>query len=143
MAQSTVPELASALRPAVLRLTRLVRNQRPDNTVTLSQLSALATLRKSGPMGAKELAACERVQPPSMTKTVAALEERGLVRREADSNDRRCAVIGITDDGVALLDAMRREGDAWLSHRLASLTTDERKVLRQAIPLLERLAEQE
>jgi len=143
MAQSTIPELASSLRPALLRLTRLVRNQRTDLTVTLTQLSALGTLRQNGPMGAGELASRERVQPPSMTKTIAALEQRGLVVRENNANDRRCSIIGVTDEGIALLDAVRRERDAWLSRRLAVLTAEERNVLQQAVPLLERLAEHE
>ena len=56
MVSMTPAELASQLRPALLRLTRLIRNQRVDMSVTLTQLSALATLRKHGPMSAGELA---------------------------------------------------------------------------------------
>ena len=52
-------------------------------------------------MSAGELAACERVQPPSMTKVLASLEERGLVRRDAHPSDRRQAIIAITDAGIA------------------------------------------
>ena len=46
-------------------------------SVTLTQLSAMATLQKKGAMSAGELAACEQVQPPSMTKVLASLEEQG------------------------------------------------------------------
>src|SRR6266545_1942770 len=95
--KTTIAELASHLRPALLRLTRIVRNQRVDMSVTLTQLSAMATLRKHGPMSAGELANCERVQPPSMTKVLANLEERGLVRRDVHPTDRRQAVLAITD----------------------------------------------
>jgi DNA-binding MarR family transcriptional regulator len=137
----TIPELASSLRPALLRLTRLVRNQRVDISVSLGHISAMATLKKNGPMSAGELAAFERVQPPSMTKTIAGLEERGFVRREIDPKDRRCTIVAITDAGLDLLDSERRQRDAWLSQRLSRLTADERALLRQVIPVLEKLAE--
>ncbi len=141
--RTTIAELASQLRPALLRLTRLVRIQRVDMSVTLTQLSAMGTLRKSGPMSAGELAACERVQPPSMTKVIANLEERGLVRREVHPTDRRQAVIEITAAGDALLESERRSRDAWLSRQLATLSTEERALIQRAIPIMEKLAEQQ
>jgi DNA-binding MarR family transcriptional regulator len=140
--RSTMAELASLLRPSLLRLTRIVRNQRVDMSVTLTQLSAMGTLHKHGPMSAGELANCERVQPPSMTKVLANLEERGLVRRDVHPTDRRQAIIGITAAGVQLLDSERRSRDAWLSRRLATLTAEERAVLQQVVPILDKLAEQ-
>jgi len=81
--RTTIPELASLLRPALLRLTRIVRNQRVDLSVTLTQLSAMWTLEKRGPMSAGELANFERVQPPSMTKVLANLEEEAGQRTAA------------------------------------------------------------
>ena len=108
----TIAELATLLRPSLLRLTRTIRNQRVDQSVTLTHLSAMATLHKRGPMSAGELASCERVQPPSMTKVLASLEERGLVQRGAHPADRRQAIIAITAAGIALLDSERRSRDA-------------------------------
>src|SRR3954454_17014030 len=140
--RTTISELASHLRPALLRLTRIVRNQRVDMSVTLTQLSAMATLQKRGPMSAGELAACERVQPPSMTKVLANLEERGLVRRDVHPTDRRQAIIGITAAGEELLDSERRSRDAWLARRLAVLTAEERALLLKVVPILDKLAEQ-
>jgi DNA-binding MarR family transcriptional regulator len=138
----TSPELASLLRPSLLRLTRLIRNQRVDMSVTLTQISAMATLYKRGPMSAGELAACEKVQPPSMTKVLANLEERGLVRRDAHPKDKRQAIISVTDQGLELLESERRSRDAWLSQRLAELTPEERALLRDVVPVLDKLAEQ-
>src|SRR3954452_7018755 len=140
--RTTIAELASQLRPALLRLTRIVRNQRVDMSVTLTQLSAMGTLRKSGPMSAGELAACERVQPPSMTKVLANLEERGLVRRDVHPTDRRQVVLAITPAGAALLDSERRSRDQWLTKRLGTLTTEERALLQRVVPILDKLAEQ-
>ena len=135
-------ELAALLRPSLLRLTRIIRNQRVDMSVTLTQISAMATLHKRGPMSAGELAACEKVQPPSMTKVLSNLEERGLVRRDAHPNDKRQAIISVTDAGRELLESERRSRDAWLSQRLADLTADERALLRDVVPILDKLAEQ-
>ncbi|HEU5267127.1 MAG TPA: MarR family transcriptional regulator [Jatrophihabitans sp.] len=139
---TTNAELASLLRPALLRLTRLVRNQRVDMSVTLTQLSAMATLSKRGAMSAGELATCERVQPPSMTKVLANLEEKGLVRRDPHPTDRRQAIIAITEAGLALLESERRSRDAWLSRQLAVLSAEERALLQRVVPVLDKLAEQ-
>ena len=135
-------ELAALLRPSLLRLTRIIRNQRVDMSVTLTQIAAMGTLNKRGPMSAGELAAFEKVQPPSMTKVLANLEERGLVRRDAHPNDKRQAIISVTDAGRELLESERRSRDAWLSLRLAELTPDERALLRDVVPVLDKLAEQ-
>ncbi len=140
--KATIPELASLLRPALLRLTRIVRNQRVDQSVTLTQLSAMATLHHRGSMSAGELASFERVQPPSMTKVLANLEERGLVRREVHPTDRRQAIIAITDEGIGLLDSERRSRDAWLTKQLGTLSAEERALLIKVIPILDKLASQ-
>lgn len=134
-------ELSSVLRPVLLRVTRMLRNQRADQSLTLTHLSALGALL-NGPMSAGELAAFEKVQPPSMTKILATLEGRGLVRREVHPSDRRQAIIAITAEGESLLDSERRSRDAWLNQRLAGLTAEERQVLSAAIPVLAKLADQ-
>lgn len=132
--------LASALRIAVMRLARRLRNEREDVSLTLTQLSTLGTLARLGPLPLGELAAAERVQPPSMTRIVSGLEERGLAVREADPKDRRLVIVRLADEGKALLAADRRRRDAWLNHRLRELSPVERAVLRQAVPVLEKLA---
>jgi DNA-binding MarR family transcriptional regulator len=139
-APDAVAELAAVLRPSLLRLTRLIRNQRVDTSVTLTQISAMGTLFKRGPMSAGELAAQERVQPPSMTKVLASLEERGLVRRDPHPTDKRQAIVSVTDTGVALLQSERQSRDLWLSRRLATLSPEERQLLRDVVPVLDSLA---
>lgn len=139
--RTTIADLAARLRPSLLRLTRVIRSQRADTSVTLTQLSAMATLHARGAMSAGELAACERVQPPSMTKVLANLEERGLVRRDPHPGDRRQAIIAITDAGTALVELERRTRDAWLAPRLTQLTPEERALLRNVIPVLDKLAD--
>ena len=133
-ARTNSSELATVLRPALLRLTRLIRIQRVDTSITLTQLSALGALEKTGPMTPGELAAYERVQPPSMTKVLSSLEERGLVQRTTHPTDRRQAIIELTDAAHDLIESERRSRDAWFSQRLATLSDEERALLRNVGP---------
>jgi DNA-binding MarR family transcriptional regulator len=135
------PTLASRLRLAVVRLNRRLRAQRSDSTVTLTQLSALSALGKAGSLTPGELAAKERVQPPSMTRVIAALEEGGLVSREPHPSDGRQSIVSITDTGRAYLTAEAAARERWLDRRLAELTDDERAVLVRAVELIDRMAE--
>jgi DNA-binding MarR family transcriptional regulator len=132
--------LASTLRISVMRLARRLRAERADETLTLSQLATLGTLYRHGPMTLGELAMHERVQPPSMTRIVSGLEERGMIGRAPHPTDRRLVIVRLTDDAVALLTADRRRRDAWLAQRLRELDQGEHEALRRALPVLEKLA---
>jgi DNA-binding MarR family transcriptional regulator len=125
-----------------MRLSRRLRTERSDNTLGLSQLSALATLRRYGPLSPTALADIERIQPPSMTRIISGLEESGLAVRDPHPTDRRQAVIAISDRGRAIVDEDRYRRQAWLSGLLEGLTDDERKALAAAVPILEGLVDQ-
>jgi DNA-binding MarR family transcriptional regulator len=129
--------LAHDLRLAVMRLSRRLRNQRVDTSVTLTHLAALSTLQRHGPMSPGELAAHERVQPPSMTRVVVALEGIGLVTRTPHPTDGRQVVIGLTPAAEALLAGEARAREAWLSGQLQQLTAEERTVLREAAVIMD------
>src|SRR6476619_6982880 len=126
--------LASALRIAVARLQRRLRSERdPDNELLpVGQLSVLGLLNRYGDSTVGELAALERVQPPSMTRTVNCLHEGGYVVRRKNDADGRQVVVALSEKGGRTLAADRRRRDAWLAQRLRELTPDERSVLRQA-----------
>lgn len=132
-------ELAATLRVSVMRLSRRLRAERADHDLTLTQMSALATLDRHGPLTPRELADHEKVQPPSMTRTLGHLEERGLIDRTPHESDGRQHLVSLTDQGGTLLREDRRRREAWLARRLAELTPDEREVLRAAAPLIDRL----
>ena len=132
--------LAHELRIAVMRFSRRLRGQRVDTSVTLTHLSAMSTLRRHGAMSAGELAAHERVQPPSMTRVVGALEAMELITRTPHPTDGRQVVIELTPAAHALLDAEARAREAWLSGRLEQLSEQEREILQQAAAIMERLA---
>ena len=134
--------LAAALRVSVARLTRRLRSERdPLNELSVGQLSVLGVLLRSGECSIGELAAQERVQPPSMTRTVNCLEEHGYVVRRRHDTDGRQVLIALADKGRETLTADRRRRDVWLARRLRELTPEERSVLRQATPIIERLAQ--
>src|SRR3712207_6810816 len=123
-----------------MRLSRRLRNQRVDTSVTLTHLAALSTLKRHGPMSPGELAAHERVQPPSMTRVVGALEGMGLITRTPHPTDGRQVVIDLTPAASQLLDAEARARETWLSGRLQQLSPWEREVLRDAADIMDKLA---
>lgn len=130
----------SELRGAVMRLSRRLRNQRIDESLSPTEMSVLATLTRCGSATPGELARKEHVQPPSMTRIVAMLEAKGLVRREPHPDDRRQVVVTSTEQAAAMLDQSREKRNAWLSALAEGLDEDELAVLRQAAPVLEKLA---
>ncbi|RLV47512.1 MarR family transcriptional regulator [Nocardioides mangrovicus] len=133
--------LASELRVSVMRLRRRLSNQREaTDDLSVGARSALGVLFREGEMTVGQLAAHERVQPPSMTRTVACLVDGGYVERRQDEHDKRQVLVAISAEGTRRLQADRRRRDEWLAQRLHQLTPDERAVLRQAAPILERLA---
>ena len=132
--------LAHDLRLAVMRFSRRLRAQRVDTSVTLTHLAALSTLKQHGPMSPGELAAHERVQPPSMTRVVVALEGMGLVTRTPHPTDGRQVVIDLTPAAEALLGDEAKAREAWLSERLQQLSREEREVLREASVIMDKLA---
>jgi DNA-binding MarR family transcriptional regulator len=132
--------LANALRPAVMRLARRLR-QMQDESLGLNpnQLSAMAVLLNSGDHLMGELAAQERVRPPSMTRIINSLEARGFATRRLDPRDHRQCLVSLTDSGRQVLLANRRRRDQWLAVRIAALDPAEREVLRHAVAVLEKV----
>jgi len=136
----TDPGLASELRLGVMRLARRLRLERSDDAMSLNQLAVMGTLERHGRLTVGQLAAHEKVRPPSMTRTVACLQESGHVRRAPHETDGRQVVVELTEVGRARVLADRRRRDAWMAQRLKELTKAEREVLRAAAPILDRLA---
>jgi DNA-binding MarR family transcriptional regulator len=137
--------LASRLRLAVARLNRRVRHEGnvSGEELTASSMAALATIERAGPIALGELAAIEQVQPPSLTRIVARLEDEGYVTRAVDAADRRVARAAITPAGRRFLAASRTRKEAFLAQRVARLPLDEQVALARALPVLERLLEED
>jgi DNA-binding MarR family transcriptional regulator len=133
-------EEASRLRLAVLRVARVIR-QRATSTVTPSQLTVLMTVERDGPLTLGEIAARERMQPPSASRIVAALEAQGLVVRHTDPTDRRVSLIDASPAGHRFAAEHREWGRSWIAGRVGELEPDDVERIRAAIPALERLLE--
>ncbi len=131
----------SRLRLAVLRVARRIR-QDARTELTPSQQSIVVMLDRYGPMSPGELASREAVRPPSITRTVQALEAAGMLHREGPEPGSRRVVIDLTDDGRMAAIEIHRRRDAWLTQRLGHLSEDEVAALRAAVPVLERLLDE-
>jgi DNA-binding MarR family transcriptional regulator len=135
------------MRISVSRLARRLRVEQrvgvggPETTLSDIQLAALAALERHQAMTPGELADYEKVQPPSMTRVIAVLEERNLVQRSAHPTDRRQVILTVTAEGRALVTRVRRRKEAWLAQRLQELSPDELATLRAAAPILEKLSQ--
>lgn len=139
-AAACVPsELASELRVALTHTVRRLRLERSSERITDGQYAVLAQLANRGPMTPSALADAEHVQPPPMTRTVNALAEAGLVRRDEHPTDRRQVLVSITDAGQAEVRETRRRRTEWLATRLAALDRGDREVLAQAAVILRRV----
>ena len=134
----SLAHLASDLRLACMRISRRVRFE-STQAVAPHQFSVMARLERTA-LTPRELAEIERVSPPSMTRTLAALVEDGLVIRQDDPLDRRQVFISLSAKGLLLLKETRRKRDAWMATRLKGISADEREVLVKATAILTRMA---
>lgn len=133
-----VPEIAERLRHSVTRLARLLRQQ-DEGGFGATLTAALASVKNRGPLTLGELAACEQVAPPTMTKVVEKLEAQGFVTRRVDPLDRRVSRVTVTAAGRRHLDATRQRRTAWLAGRLDHLPADQLERLMEALDVLETL----
>ena len=129
-------DLAARVAVTTTRLTRQLRQQ-DEGELTLTQRAALATIERSGPLTLGDLGHVEHIAPPTVTKVVGQLTDRGLVDRIPDPVDRRVCRVAITPAGAALLATDRKRRTAWLAGRLQRLSADERAQLADAMSLLE------
>ena len=134
--------LAGMLGDAITRLNRRLRQARPVGELTQNQISVLTSLELAGALTPRELADAERVQPPTMTKLLAKLEERGLVQRTPHPTDGRQVLLSATTTGREVIAEQRRAKDEWLTRTLAGLPAAERETLRRAAEILGRIARQ-
>lgn len=132
--------LAARLRLAVTRLARRLRKE-AEPGISPTMLAALSSVCNAERLTMSDLCAAEQVQPPTMTRVVAALVEAGLVAREPDPDDGRVIWVRLTSAGKKLLERSRRRKEEFLGKGLRSLEPRELAVLEEAAEILERLTE--
>jgi DNA-binding MarR family transcriptional regulator len=131
--------LADALRPAVLRVSRRLRQEAQKAGLSAQDAMVLGHIRKNPGVGVSGLADMERTSRPTMSAHVKRLEAAGLVARSIHAEDGRRSGLAITAAGARKLDIIRRERNDWLAARLARLTPDDREALDRAASALLRL----
>jgi DNA-binding MarR family transcriptional regulator len=130
--------MATDLRLACMRISRRIRFE-SSHDVAPHQFSVLCRLEEA-PRTPGELAEIERVAKPSMTRTVGALVDRGLVLRQDDPLDGRSVILSLSEEGRRSVKAIRRKRDAWMASRVARLTPEEQDVLARATEILAKVA---
>ena len=138
MYSPSLAHLASDLRLACMRISRRIRFE-STQLVAPHQFSVMARLEDKA-LTPRALASIECVSPPSMTRTVSGLVERGLVVRQDDPQDGRQVFVSLTAQGLLTLKETRRKRDAWMATRLKGISAEEREVLVRASAILTRLA---
>jgi DNA-binding MarR family transcriptional regulator len=138
---STTPDPTGDLRIAIGQAARRIRAERGGAGLADPQYTVLLWLNKRGPLTPGQLAELERVQPPSMTRTVNCLADLGLVAKAAHPTDGRQVVVTLTDSGEAEVEETRRRRNTWLAAQLEAMTSAERQVLTDAAELLRRIAQ--
>jgi DNA-binding MarR family transcriptional regulator len=139
-----MPETDTALLASDLRvvLGQLIRRLRAEYRFPITQGAVLGRLDREGARSVSDLAAAERVRPQSMAQTVSELEADGLVSRRPDPDDKRRALVELTEHGRGALGEERRRRDGWLAEVISDdLSPQEQAVLREAAGLLRRIAE--
>lgn len=139
-AAESAARAASEVRVVFSRLRRRLRELSGAQDLTPSQTSALSRLGKGGPASTSTLAAAEGVRPQSMAATLAALDERGLIRRCPDPEDGRRQLVSLTDAGHERMEGTRLAREEWLTRSFQDhFTPQERRTVIEAMALLERL----
>jgi DNA-binding MarR family transcriptional regulator len=136
--KTDIAPLAADLRVAV---GQLVRRLRSENVFPLTQTWVLGRIDREGPASVSDLAQAMRVRPQSMAQTVGDLEADGMVERNPDPDDRRRALVSLTEAGQARIEADRAAREGWLVKALEELPDSDRETVERSVELLSRLAD--
>ncbi len=129
------------LRAVIGKLGRRLRRTRAGAALTPSQISVLFTIVRRGPIGLAELAGTEALNPTMLSRIVAQLTDAGLIRRTADPQDRRAALVEATRAGVRMRQRINQERARALEVHLAGLSEEQQERIWGALPALEEIAE--
>jgi DNA-binding MarR family transcriptional regulator len=128
--------IADQLHSAAIHLLRTLRKEDEGSGLNAPRLSALSVIVFGGPVTLGDLAAAEQVRPPTMTRIVNALEEKGLVLKKQNANDGRSTLLSATSTGKKLLMEGRARRVRALAKQIAGLTHEQRSALQEAAEIL-------
>lgn len=132
--------LADTLRPAVLRVSRRLRQAAQKLGLSAQDVTLLVQVKKNPGIGVSALAEAEGTSKPTMSAHAKRLEEAALIARAGDAEDGRRSGLSITAAGEAALEVIRQGRNDWLAARLSRLSAEDRDALEAAAPALLRLA---
>ena len=135
----THEQVASELRPVLLRLARELRKETEQLGITARQATLLWLVRRSPGLSLAELAAEEGISAPALSGHVDRLERAGLIERVRSSEDRRRVGLRLTEDGTRVLRSIRARRTTWLAERMRILEPSELAAVDAAMPALLRL----
>jgi DNA-binding MarR family transcriptional regulator len=140
--ETDLTELARLVREGVGRLNWRMRAEPDQSTPGPVVLAVLSRLYRAGTHTPKALAEAERIQPQSLTRVLATLQERGFISRVPDPADGRQSLVDITPAGLAALRSYSVQREQWLATAMAeTLSPTERELLRLAAALMLRVAD--
>ena len=139
--QTTTTDAAPIAGELRVVLGRLMRRLRAEHGFSLAQGAVLGRLDREGPQSVSDLAGKEKMRPQSMAQTVADLDGEGLVERNPDPDDRRRALVSLTEAGVELIAATRQRREGWLVRAIEELPDEDRETVERAVVLLGHLAD--
>lgn len=131
-------DLAIVLTSAIGKLDRAILAGQPDD-VSVSEMSVLAHLAAQPWLSPAELAVLENMRPPSVTRHIKALQDRGLIELAPHPGDKRRVQAAVTGEGRAALEQARKT--TWLTSRIAELNGDDKAVLDDAVRVLNSLGD--
>lgn len=142
---TSLTDAAAQLRLGVVRTARRLRQEAAAEAtgLTPTSTSALATIERHGPLTPSELAQLERVQRPTVTRTLGCLEREGLVERTPDPADGRSSLVSVNAAGRERLRRLRGRKNAYLAKRMREMPADDVATLERAAEILEGMLESE
>jgi DNA-binding MarR family transcriptional regulator len=139
-AARSIVALGDALRPALLRLARRLRNEAQKSGLSSHDAMILSMVKASPGIGVSRLAEAEQTSKPTMSAHVKRLEADGLLARAEHAEDARRCGLELTPTGARKLEQIRAQRNDWLARRLAKLEPGERDQLAAAAGALLKLA---
>jgi len=137
--QITARGLAKQLGLRIVRITQFLTRRMQQEVLTPSQATVLSLLLDERAWRLSDLASATAVRPPSMTELISRMERQGWLRKMDTAYDRRGVAVMITDEGRTLIHALNRRQVDLIAVRLALLSDEEKRIIEQALPVLDKL----
>jgi DNA-binding MarR family transcriptional regulator len=135
----TARQLAKQLGLRIISITQFLTRRMQHEVLTSSQATILTLLQDGRAWRLSDLASATGVRPPSMTELISRMERQGWLHKMDTAHDRRGVAVTINEEGRMILQALNRRQVDLIAGRLALLSDEEKRIIEQALPVLDRL----